>query len=165
MADQFGPDISPLQRAQAAGASTEYGAYDKATSARGVENAEAKATQKLYEGFGVRLSLSDARDLAKQGRDAERMRAVLDSSKPTFLKDGNGVRGPQRDAKHTEVDGIDGRGKQLQVSRKQGSSGGTDAGSGSAPLEDTTVTPAIGLNVNGSPGYFTPYTPDGIHLI
>lgn len=120
-------------------------ATHKIESDRAKLNQEAKALQKFYQSFGAPLNRRDALEMARENRTKTAMEAALEKAKPTFLKDGHGLRGPQAPVRNREIVGVDGKGDDMQVSSK--------IKAGTTATEEATEV--IASNVEGEPGMVT----------
>lgn len=83
----------------------------------------ARALQDLYAKEGFTLTRKEALRLAKNDRLEEEQRErdvlkALNDATPGFLKDGQGIRGPQKELAKLEIPGADGRGDDLQVKKQ-----------------------------------------------
>lgn len=103
-----------------------------------------RAVQREHAQKGDYISRKQALDEVRTTR-LDAINKATKEAKPNFLKDGNGIRGPQNPVTNLQADGMNGRGNQLQVAG--------DRGDPTTPSQN--IAPAITvvyLDVQGQPG-------------
>ena len=108
------------------------------------EREEVKRFQEdTREAGGERMSFHEARANLREQKSTEakeeaRLLKALERAKPGFMKDGQGVRGPQASKDEVTIDGADGANGKFQVKPSAGSgdSFGAQGGSGSILFDD-----------------------------
>lgn len=111
-----------------------------------------KETQKLYEQFGMQLSEAEA-ELISRDETLKSFEQIKAEARPSFIKDGHGIRGPKRSDLTLDIVGADGRDRDMQVARVRTTTSGSGSGNEDNPLVvvacDVAGEPGI-LNTNGT---------------